>query len=197
MKYRIVRCNGWMAATLAVMLLCLSTAQAKSVESPESVVARSLEAVNVSGVGAMADFMHPDELARFKTMLMPVLQSGPAESADTLARSLLGPDVTAESVAGMPPKEFMRALLETSLSRAPGASIQVQKHQVLGTLKEGDIVHVVTRNTVGVGEISLTKLEVISVKPYDGGWGLMLNGNLEGMAKMLAAQKSAPKQQGP
>jgi hypothetical protein len=57
--------------------------------------------------------------------------------------------------------------------------------QILGAVREGETVHLVTRSSAGAAGIELTQLEVISLKPYEDTWRLLLSGQIEGLAKAL------------
>ncbi|MDI9237777.1 hypothetical protein QLQ15_02485 [Lysobacter sp. LF1] len=174
-------------AAIALLLLAgMLPATAKDAETAEAFVARSGKAVQEKGPGVVADFMHPDELARFKSMMAPILAMPEGPQADLMARAMFGPQATADSIAKLAPADFMRALLEGTMMK-PGMTLKVGETQVLGSVKEGDTVHVVTRSSATVNEVTLTSMEVVSVRPNGDGWGMLLTGNLEGMGQMMRA----------
>ncbi|HEY0502916.1 MAG TPA: hypothetical protein VGD42_05400 [Lysobacter sp.] len=180
----------FVATALALLLGLLPVATAVAAETPEAFVTRSVAAVQRDGLGAIAGFVHPDEAARFKAMLMPVLDVGPGSEVDRMTRAMFGAD--AATVRAMAPADVMRAVLDTMARQAQGAGapLQIGDRQVLGSVREGEVVHVVTRGSATVGELSITKVEVTSVRPLGDSWGLMLDGDIEGLARMLAAGAS-------
>lgn len=183
--------SGWkrlrqVAAITALLLAGTLPALATQTETAEAFVARSGKVLQEKGAGAIADFIHPEELQRFKSMMTPILESTDPKAADPLARALFGGDATAESALRMAPVEFMRSLLKSVLSRS-GMTVDIGPMQVLGSVREGDVVHVVTRGSAGVGVIKLSQVEVVSVRPYGDSWGMMLTGEMEGMAEAMRA----------
>ena len=62
------------------------------------------------------------------------------------------------------------------------------KIEVLGSIPEGEVVHVVTRVQIGVGVLAVRQMEVISVKPAGEVWRVMLTGQIEGFAQMVRAR---------
>jgi hypothetical protein len=61
--------------------------------------------------------------------------------------------------------------------------------EILGTVREKDMAHVVTRITAGVQEVRMNQLTVVCTKPLGMEWKLMLSGELEGLATAISAQK--------
>ena len=76
---------------------------------------------------------------------------------------------------------------------ATGAAVRFDRIDVLGSVREGEIAHVVTRIHVGADALSIRKMNVISAKPWMGGWKLMLTGEMQGLQQML--QMMAAKQE--
>ena len=185
MKYIIVH--------VALSLALLGLAGRASAETPEEVETRYIDAIRTSGMKSAPDFIHPDELERFKAMLAPVLGDETAV-AKNLRTGFFGPAATSESIRSMPAKDFMRAFMAIAEGQMKGMNITVGRSEILGSVKEGEVVHLVTRNSVGAGPLQLTQLEVVSLKPYQNTWGILLSGKLEGMAQAIKAQagKSSP-----
>lgn len=176
-----------------VALICLFAGHAQAQASPEAVAHAYVAAIRAKGMTATADFIHPDELKRFQAMLLPLFADADAEPAQLLARGLFGPEATAESINALEPAEFMRGFMRMVDTQLKDTPLSVGDAQILGAVKEGDVVHLVSRNTVGVGELQLTQLEVISLKPYQDTWRLMLTGKMEGIAQALKAQAGKPR----
>ena len=59
---------------------------------------------------------------------------------------------------------------------------------ILGRIEEKpDVVHVLARTTISVGDLSVTDIEVISFRPYGETWRMLLSGELQGLAQALRA----------
>lgn len=175
---------------LAAQLLFVSAFSAFAAETPEQVCALYLAAIKQRGMVAVPEFIHPDELARFKTMLAPVFEGGDAAEREDLLRGFFGESATRESVAAMTPADFARAVMAVLDAQLKTMNVSFGNADVLGAVKEGEIVHLVTRATVGAGELKVTQLEVVSLKPSGDTWRLLLSGQIEGMAQALKAQSA-------
>ncbi|AXK71258.1 hypothetical protein DWG18_02440 [Lysobacter sp. TY2-98] len=179
------------ATAILALVLFGAAPTVSAAESPEEVERGYVEAVRTKGMTAVPEFIHPDELARFQSMLLPVL-SGETPAAKNLRAAFFGPSASAQSVQTMSPVEFMRALMGFAEGQMKAMNVKVGDSQILGSVKEGEVVHLVTRNTAGAGSLQVTQLEVVSLKPYQNTWRLLLSGKLEGMAQALKAQAAPP-----
>ncbi|WP_269792636.1 hypothetical protein [Stenotrophomonas sp. Iso1] len=174
---------------LAVALLFggICSANAQAPQTPEEVSRASAEATNARGMAAMADFIHPDELQRFKNTLAPLFIENPSESTTWLLRKFFGKDATAETVRKMPPAVFMANVVKLAESQMPDAEPRVDDLQILGSVREGELIHLVTRSAVTLGSAQLTKMEVVSMKPYGDSWRMLLSGDVESMSRAIRA----------
>lgn len=161
-------------------------------ETPEQVADAYIEAIRTHGLAAVPEYIHPDELERFRGMLLPVLV-GDSPSADPLRKAFFGQKATLASVQAMDAKAFMRGFMGFAQNQMAAMDVSIGTSKTLGSVREGDVVHLVTRNTVGAGALQLTQMEVISLKPYQGTWRLLLSGKMEGMAQALGAQAAGAK----
>ena len=177
--------------SLAALILC-STANAAP-STPQAAVQAYFADLQSNGLSAGADHMHPAELARFKSMLLPLFTQNAGEQPTDLRVAIFGSNATNASVTAMPPREFMRSFLGLVAKQPAMASLQIQSPELVGAVPEGDIVHVISRTRVGNGEMSVTQMEVISLKQDGEAWRLMLSGSIEGMAQALR-QRPARKQ---
>lgn len=171
---------------LTVLLFSISSTLAA--KTPEEVFSSYTAALKERGMAAAPEFIHPDELVRFKAMLLPLFQRGDASNNKDVARNLVGPTATPESVASMEPVEFMRTFLSAVDKQIKELNVNMGEAHVIGSVAEGRVVHLVTRSTTGIGDIEMSRLEVVSLKAYGKTWRLLLSGHLEGMAKMLNAE---------
>lgn len=173
-------------------LVFLTAWNVRAQQSPEAVAQAYVDAIRTKGMTATTDFIHPDELKRFKEMLLPILTDTNSPASPKLAQAFFGQSATTESVKSMDPASFMRGFMAATEGQMRGMNITVGDSQILGSVPEGDTIHLVTRNTVGAGSIQLTQLEVVSLKPYQDTWRVLLSGKFEGMAQALKAQAAKP-----
>jgi hypothetical protein len=154
-------------------------------ESPESVVRAYVAAIKERRMAAVAGYIHPDEQLRFKNMLMSVFNNTATPQQSSFLSTIFGKNATPASVQAKTPQEFMRAFMTFTEGQMQSLNVNLKDVKVLGTVKEGEILHLVTRNVAGAGNVQLTQMAVISVKPYQGSWKLLLTGELEAFAQTL------------
>ena len=186
-----------MKSRIAFLLLALSLtlgyqACAAASETPEQVADAYINAIRTEGLVAVPAYIHPDELERFRDMLLPVLV-GDGRAADGLRMTFFGDDATPVSVRAMDARTFMQGFMGFVQNQMSTLDVSIGQSETLGSVREGEVVHLVTRNRAGAGPLQLTQMEVISLKPYQGTWRLMLSGKMEGMAQALSAQAAASK----
>jgi len=161
-------------------------AQPATSGSPEAVVKEYMTVLQNEGISAVSRYIHPDELKRFKEMLMPWVRKDASQKNEVIP-GLFGPEATLASVEAMPPAQFMDAFMR--LAGEQLKDVTLGDCEIVGTVREKDITHVVTRITAGVQEVRMNKLTVVSTKPLGKEWKLMLSGELEGLAAAISAQK--------
>jgi hypothetical protein len=190
------------ALVLSVAALCapgLATAAELTPDLPPEAVLREAYARMRSGDWrAAAEAFDPAALARFRAMLEPLFSaaSAPAgegqENRDAMMLMLLfAPAKSVEEVRGLSDRELFARLMRGTMSLA-GAQLDGQ--QILGHVAEGaDQVHVVTRNTARMDEITVSKVEAVTLLRTAQGWRLALTGEIEGLAETLQATVEAGK----
>ena len=118
---------------------------------------------------------------------MPLFRKEAAAGKKEITQGLFGPGATLASVESMAPLDFMNGMFVHLGGALEG--IVFKDAELLGSVREKDIVHVVSRVSVdGPNGLKLRQMEVVSVKPDGDGWKLLLNGSLEGIAAALSAQ---------
>jgi hypothetical protein len=142
---------------------------------------------------AAAKHFDPAALKSFREMLSFFNELPDEEAADTLSM-FFGEGATKDSVKKMSDSEFFAAFLKGLMQEAEEAGgVEFGDFQVLGEVPEGeDVIHVVTRNKVGVGELKIESMEVMSFKKAGDSWKAMLNGEMSGVAAQLKAAFGKP-----
>ncbi|MEM8931157.1 MAG: hypothetical protein AAGE94_08275, partial [Acidobacteriota bacterium] len=75
---------------------------------------------------------------------------------------------------GSTPEDFFSGFIRMIEAQMEGAELEFDELDVLGHVPEGDNVHVLTRMTVGVEELSMTQLEIVSMRPFGNSWRMQL-----------------------
>jgi hypothetical protein len=167
---------------------------------PEAVLREAYARMRAGDWRAAAETFDPAALARFRAMLEPlfVAASEPAGGGDGEANRdammlmlLFAPAKSVEEVRALSDRELFARLMRGTMSLA-GAQLDGQ--QILGHVAEGaDLVHVVTRNTARMDEITVSKVEAVTLQRTAQGWRLALTGEIEGLAESLQATVEAGK----
>lgn len=172
-----------------VLVLVLSAA-ALAQARPEDVAARYLEAVRDRGFAAGADFLHPDEMARFQALLIPVLEAEQASGGRALLNATFGREATLLSARLADPADFLRRFARVMAVRAPDQPTGFDQLQVLGSVPEGDTVHVLARLRTAVEDGPRERLVVVSLRPVEADWRVLLSPDIEQAAR---AMEEAPR----
>lgn len=172
--------------TICAPAVCVAQ-PAQTAQTPEEVARAYLDAIQSEGFASIASFIHPDERERFRSMLLP-LMLGDHEQAKGLRAAFFGPAATPESIGSMDAESFMRGFLVAMSAGIQSMKISLGDYTVIGSIREGELVHVVTRSTAGTDVFKVTKVEVMSLKLYKDSWRLLLAGELEGLAQALKAR---------
>jgi hypothetical protein len=175
--------------TLLTMILailgCHANAQTPALKKPEDAIKAYFSDLQTEGMRAVSRHIHSEELARFKSMLMPWFRKDATNKSEAI-KGLFGPDATLASVEGASATEFMDAFMHFAGEQLKDA--QIGDAQILGSVQENDVLHFVTRSDVSVKGVRLKSMEVVSLRAEGSDWKLMLSGNLEGLAAAIAAQ---------
>jgi hypothetical protein len=156
-------------------------------QSPEQVSEAYFQAMQSEGLLATSRFMHPSALAEFKSMVMPVYDAEHASGGRQLLDLTFSPDVDYEALQTMDPMEFLNGFMGVVTAQNGNMPLQFDDLQILGTIEEGEARHVLTRITVGAGDLALSQIEVLSFLPYEDTWLLQLNMDLKGLATAMRA----------
>jgi hypothetical protein len=168
---------------------------------PEAVLREAYARMRAGDWRAAAETFDPAALARFRAMLEPlfVAASEPAGGGDggageatrdaMMLMLLFAPAKSVEEVRALSDRELFARLMRGTISLA-GAQLDGQ--EILGHVAEGvDQVHVVTRNTARMDEITVSKVEAVTLQRTAQGWRLALTGEIEGLAETLQATVEA------
>jgi hypothetical protein len=172
-------------ALVSLLFTLAANAQAPAA-SPEALVRAYMADVRKDGMIVVSRYIHPDELARFKDMLMPWVRKDASQKNEVIP-GLFGAEATLASVEAMPPSQFMDAFMR--LAGEQLKELTFGDIEIVGTVREKDLSHVVTRVAAGIKGVQIRKLTVVTAKPMGEEWKLLLSGELEGMAAAISAQQ--------
>ena len=172
--------------TLLLLLFTVSANAQTPSASPEALVKAYTADMQKEGMSIVSRYIHPDELKRFKDMLMPWVRKDASQKNEVIP-GLFGAEATLASVEAMPPSQFMDAFMRIAGEQLKELSFG--DCEIVGTIREKDMTHVVTRVAASVKGVQIKQMEVITTKPFGKEWKLLLSGELEGMAAAINAQQ--------
>lgn len=88
-------------------------------------------------------------------------------------------------------QRLVRALFGTLEDRMPDA-FRLLRFELIGSVPEGEVVHVLGRLHSDMAELRMHQLEVISVKRHGGEWRSLLSGDIEGIAEAISKRFPEP-----
>jgi len=156
-------------------------------DNVEAITRQYFNTLETEGFVSIGRYMHPEALSDFKEMVLPVFISEAESGQRQLLDITFGAPAEVDDLSALAPEEFMNGFMNLVAAQAGSALVSFDKLDILGTVSEGDDIHVLTRTTVLAGELEITGFEVLSFRPYEGSWGLLLNGEMKGIAAALRA----------
>lgn len=181
-------------------LVCLAvtgqtvSAEALSPESARQVTEVYYAALDKQGFAGAVDLLHPDEVERFRSMVMPGFERERAAGRRTLINATFGRDADWIAVQTADSADFLRRFARLAAARSRDLPVGYDEVTVLGSVEEGDSLHLVSRIRSGREPDVSQRLEVLSLRPYRGQWRVLLDRRFEEMARSLGGEprKSRP-----
>ncbi len=168
------------SASAALFILACSGAAA---QSPEQVAGRYFTAMENADWKTCTELMHPDELARFKAVFLPLMDSPKGAEG---AQELMGLNSAAEFKKLSDSQVFEKFLTHMMGKSDMGELMSTMRATVVGSVMEGkDTAHVLYRMKMNAYGTEVEELEVSTLKRYGDTWRLALDKNTEGMAEAI------------
>lgn len=152
--------------------------------TPEAAFEGFMAAMRAGDWDAYADRMHPEALAEFQSAFSRLSE---VDDSGEMFRMFFGVEDLA-GLAELSPEEFFARFLE-NISRTPimGDLLQSASASIIGSVPEGDVVHVVYRISMGLEGETITKVEVAPFRKHGDAWRALLTGSLHEMMQALLA----------
>jgi hypothetical protein len=166
------------SAPLLAAALLLGLAQAAHGQSAEKTAEEFVRAATAGGPAAALPLYHPKEMARVHDKIMLVVERE-AESGGKTVRSILfggGPSV--EDLRHMTHETMLLAIIARL---PPPKTFNYDEIKALGTIKEGDNVHVVVRASLSKVERLKRRsiVSLVSLEPYGKDWRVIVPSSIE------------------
>jgi hypothetical protein len=162
----------------------------KQNESPETVARAYFLALKQHKIDDCAKAMHPEEIKRFRGILSGVIDSAAQKGEEKQLLAIFGV-ASVEELHKLNDRQFFAAFYLGATRAAPQLKQMMAEaeFQTLGQVMEGkNTAHVVYRMEMTADGTKISKVSVISLQRTESGWGVMLNAEIEAMAKGLKKQ---------
>ncbi|MBI5143432.1 MAG: DUF2059 domain-containing protein [Nitrospirae bacterium] len=174
------------AERIAAGILLAPEKQAEIIyRTPEEAVQAYFLAMRDGGLAATGRLLHPEALARFREILLPLVEIQDSDGQNLIMSVFFGADATIDSVRAKKPLEFYTSFMNVASVMSGMSLVNIGGFEIVGSVAEGDMVHVVVRGQASAGPITTGGMEVASLKRDGEGWKILLNRNIEGFAEAL------------
>lgn len=170
-----------------------STSAAPAVSTPETVLRGYTEAMKAGDWPAAARYMHPEALATFHRVFSGLVNADPTGK---IGRDMLGL-AEGQSLDSVTAENAFARVMNMLVTASPVMSDMLKSATAapLGTIREGDMVHVVYRSHMQAQGSTISKVEVLSTKRDGDAWRALLRGDMEnaltGLLTRLATKPGA------
>jgi len=156
-------------------ILCATTLFASAAFADDDAVAVGTAFAKALGrfdIAAMVETLHPEMIAFFRSMAIHIAKT----TEDEAERSDLFTKFGVDSIQAMEtqaPREVARKFLDMAfggLTPAVRDAAENSQVKVIGSIPEGDLVHVFYRTNVMVDDLSASVPSVITLRRHEGKW---------------------------
>ncbi len=174
------------AFALIIFSGCCSQSE-KKFDEATALVDKGNQALEELNFKVYAELLDPNDLARFKTMILGEIEAMAARSkADSI--KLFDRNYNLDDMRQSDPREFFSNLMETIFSISPelGRSFSGMKTRRVGTVEEADsLIHIVVATHMEVGQRYVDEMNVATVRKINDEWKLAISPKVEGIGLML------------
>lgn len=145
-----------------------------------------MAAMKANDWGACSRMMHAEALDEFHRVFTALAR---ADESGGVAEMFFGVE-GADEVEAMSSEVAFERVMVGMITSQPGMDqlFREADYTLLGTVREGDVVHVVYRMHIGMEGSRISKIAVAPFKPEGDGWAALLTGDLEGMIQQLKGE---------
>jgi hypothetical protein len=153
------------------------------------VAAAYLNALKGQGFVAAPTYLHPDAMARFKTLVMPGLKDEQVRGNRNLLNATFGRDASFATAAAADPADFLSRFARLIAAREPDAAPRFGSLTPIGVVREGEQLHVLVRlSQSGSGPEAVERIEVVSLLPQGKDWKVALDSRLQDLGRKLGTR---------
>lgn len=184
------------AVLAAALIPCAATALAQSSSpaaspavdrsSPEALFESTTKAMQRADWVAIAQTMEPSALEAMKSKLLRLAAADPTGEAAT---AFFG-TAELEQLGALPAVELFGRFMRSATGFVPqlNAFTAASRSSLLGSVREGDLLHLVYRSTYAFGSDEVSSVEVMTVTKHGNAWYTTLHGDFEPIVQAFLDQ---------
>ena len=112
-----------------------------------------LTTTNAKGLAGGVVFLHPDDVNRFKKLMVPVLEAERDAGRRTLLNATFGREAQIMDARLADPGDFLTRFDKVAAARHGDAPTRFDTAAAIGVVTEGEQLHVLLRTLTGAGQI--------------------------------------------
>ncbi|WP_089728840.1 hypothetical protein [Candidatus Thiosymbion oneisti] len=134
----------------------------------------------------LVELYDPSALRDMREMLS-FFSEVPDEMAPQMLAQFFGPGMTKATLKTMSDTDFFSSFFKGVMAQAEQlGQLEFKQVDILGTVPEGEnLRHVLARTHAKLGDMTMETMEVVSFKKTEGGWKILMQGKIKGMAQQL------------
>lgn len=186
MRIRSIRTSLGALALLLAAAFASAESQASTSGTPEEFAKRYIATINAGNFAATAALMHPVALTSVRHFLLALASRDP--SGMTLQKFAGVQDTAA--LRALPDSEMYARFIKASFETQPelSSALRTATGQILGHVDEApDLTHVVYRMTMQLSGTPLHKIDVLSLRRWNGQWRALLSDDLESVTARITS----------
>ena len=157
---------------LFASIAIIPTLAQASEESPVQVVERFHAAFMKQRWLALTAFLHPEDLANAQQALLSQFSDDNRTTRKQI-EELYGDGMTVAKLRGVSPEEWINPILAAMNRSLDRSGLKVLALDVLGSIEEGELRHVLYRWQSEAPQMRMSQVEVRTLRQYKGAWRLL------------------------
>jgi hypothetical protein len=150
-------------------------------------------AINTKGLAGGAPLLHPEDLVRFKKLMVPILEAERDAGRRTLLNATFGREAQLTDARIADPDDFFGRFARVVSARQIEAPTRFDTLVSIGSIPEGEQLHVLVRTLTGVGQAQIQRLAVVTLRRSGGGWKVSMTGGIDDLVASLRGRSQARK----
>lgn len=173
--------------TLTLILLSLPFLQAAGPKTAEEAALAYFEALKADDMEKLTSLMDENDIAKFKEAMAPGMIRAMREPRGRSSISLMMEIEEAEDLNKMSSATFFQKFFRSMIGSTPGFMEALSRSTIkpIGTVKEGPNIHVITRSTMNLDGVEVSKLDIITVVQHGDQFKVLISGEMQNMARLM------------